>query len=497
MASGKFTPYSTVQSLFGAKPSWIPDELDILRIQSYQTYEQLYWNVPDVLKVSLRGSNELPIYVPSGRTIVDTTNRYVGSRFGVAITSRAGGPSTDATAAMASITQFMKREQFRSKFNGNKRYGLIRGDAIWHVTADEAKPEGSRTTITALDPGMYFPIYDDEDIDRILGVHLVELVETSDGPRVRRLTYRKVPQADGLNRITVEDGLFEVDKWGGPDANARTVIQPPTELPPEITSIPVYHFKNFQEPGNPFGSSELRGLERVMAGLSQTMSDEDLTLALEGIGVYATDSSEPVDPQTKKPVPWRMGPGRVVHYDGEKFDRITGASNLGQSYGEHYNRLRQALFESSSTPEVAVGRVDVSIAQSGIALQLQLGPMLAKAGEKNDSLLDVSDNLFYDLLTMWFTAYDGTDFEDISVTCTAGDGVPVDRERRFAELNDMLDRGVIDTDYYRSEAAKLGYVFPEGIGDRASAEYQARNADQFATRVNEELGNDESDSEAS
>ena len=485
--AGAFTPYSTGVELFGTKPNWIPWELDILRIQSYQTYEEIYWNVPDVFKVALRGSNELPIYVPSGRTLIDTTNRYVCSSFGVVT---AGPSATDNQAALDAIDALMRRERFKAKFNGNKRYGLIRGDSVWHVTADETKPEGSRITLTAIDPAMYFPIPDDDDVDRIVGVHLVEQIETSNGPRIRRLTYRKVPQANGTNQITVEDGLFEIDKWGGPTATPATVLKPVTPLPPSITSIPVYHTKNMEEPGNPFGSSELRGLERIMGALNQTMSDEDLTLALDGIGVYATDSSEPIDPRTKQRVPWRLGPGRVAHVDGTFFNRVNGAANLGGSYGAHYDRLWEALKQSSSTPDIAIGRVDVQAAESGIALALQLGPMLSKAGEKNDLVIGVQDQMWFDLTTMWMTAYEGTSFDDVITSCVPGDAVPVDRAKRFAELNDMLDRGVIDTAYYRTEAAKLGYVFPENIGDTASAEFNARNVDQFAGRVGEELAND-------
>jgi hypothetical protein len=57
-----FTPYTTSAGLFaGTRPSWIPNELDLQRIMSYITYEEIYWNVPDVLAISLRGANELPI----------------------------------------------------------------------------------------------------------------------------------------------------------------------------------------------------------------------------------------------------------------------------------------------------------------------------------------------------------------------------------------------------------------------------------------------------
>lgn len=488
-----FTPYSTGAEFFGTKPSWIPDELDILRIQSYQAYEEIYWNVPDTFKVSLRGTNTLPIYVPSARTIIDATNRYYGADFRPVVT----GTGSTVVAAQLALSDFMKREKFRSKFNGQKRFTLIQGDGIWHLTADESKPVGSRLRITALDPGMYFPISDEEDVDRIVGCHLVELISTSDGPRIRRLTYRKgEPRADGKTPITIEEGIFKTDKWGGPEATPESIIRPVQELPPFITSLPVYHTKNTDTPGDPFGSSEVRGLERLMGGLNQTMSDEDLALALMGIGMYATDASQPIDPATRKHVPWQLGPGRVVHHDGTNFTRVQGVTGLSDSYGAHYERLWEAIRQASSTPEIAIGSVDVSVASSGIALALQLGPMLAKAAEKNSLLLDTQNQLFYDILTMWMPAYEQTTFDGISVDCQVGNAVPINRVERFAELNDMLDRGVIDTVYYRTEAAKLGYTFPEDMDARAKAEYDERQAQTFGGRLDAETDGEDAGTES-
>jgi hypothetical protein len=480
--AGTFTPYSTGAEFFGTKPTWIPDELDIERILSYQTYEEIYWNSPDVMKVSLRGTNNLPMYVPSARTIIETTNRYYGVDFRVI----ASGKGEAVTAAQLAIKDLFKREKFRPKFNGAKRYGLIQGDQIWHVTADELKVAGQRLRLTALDPGMYFPIVDDEDVDRVIGCHLVELITTDDGDVIKRLTYRKTENG----RITVEEGLFATDKWGGPTDTPITKIKDVTELPPQITSLPVYHTKNTDTPGDPFGSSEIRGLERLMSGINQTMSDEDLALALVGVGMYATDASQPIDPITRKPVPWKMGPGRVIHHDGTKFDRIQGVSGLADSYGAHYDRLWEAIKQAASTPDVAIGSVDVQIAQSGIALALQLSPMLAKAGEKNDLLIGTQDQMWYDIMNAWMPAYEATTFTDVTYDCVVSNGVPIDREARFAELNDMLDRGIIDSVYYREEAKKLGYSFPEDIGAKADAEFEKRKAmtDGFADRVDEEIG---------
>lgn len=484
-----FTPYTTVSEYFKQAPSWISDPLDVARIQAYSAYEQIYWNSPDTFKVSLRGTNNLPIYIPSARTIVDTTARYVGADFSVLT---AGNSTSDVMAAQLALNDLMKRERFLSRFSGAKRYGLIQGDWVWHITADESKPVGTRIRMTALDPSLYFPVSDPDDVERTIAVHLAEPITTENGERIRRVTYRK----SSSGGITVEEGLFPVEAWFGLDDKPETVTRPVTSLPPDITSIPVYHTKNTEEPGNPFGSSEIRGFERVMAGINQTVSDEDLALALMGIGMWATDASHPVDPKTGEAVPWQLGPGRVVHHDGTKFDKVAGVGNLAESYGAHYDRLWEAIFQASSTPEIAVGSVDVSVAQSGIALRLQLGPMLSKAQDKNQLVIDSHTQMFYDVVHQWMPAYEETTFaDDVQVNCVVGSAVPVNREERFTELNDMLDRGIITTQYYRDEAKKLGYEFPEGMGEQADAEYAKRTAmtDGFADRVDQETSSGESE----
>lgn len=478
-----FTPYSSGAPFFGAKPSWIPNALDQARVQSYELYERIYWNHAEVFKVSMRGANEAPIYIPAGRTIVNTTNQYTAPKFGVVTRDAVTGqPTDDAVAAQLAINDLMDRERFRSKFSGNKRYGLIRGDWIWHVTADPQKEPGKRISIVALDPSMYFPIPDPNNIERTLGCHLAEEVTEGKDPAIRRQTYRKTESGG----VTVEDAIYPIDGWDQDTVAPLRVLRPVTQLPPAITTLPVFHIKNFEEPNNPFGSSELRGLEQLMRSLNQTMSDEDLSLAIVGVGMYATDGNQPTDDRGNK-LPWRLGPGQVVHTDGTFFNRVAGITSVAP-YGEHYNRTWEALKQASATPDVAVGAVDVQVASSGIALALQLSPMLAKAGEKNELILETHTQMWWTIVNQWFAAYEATTFTNVTVSAVCGDAVPVDRAARFAELGEMLDRGVIDTVYYRSEAEKLGYAFPEDIGTKAAAEYAERNQDQFVSRVAAEAG---------
>lgn len=492
--TGTLTPYSTIKPLFPAtKPTWIPDELDQERILSYQLYEQIYWNVPETFKVVAR-SEDNPIYIPSGRTIVEATNRYTSPKFRVDLFPVPGSTTSGDVImqAHAYLQAFFTRERFFSKFAGNKRYGLIRGDWLWHVSADPLKPQGSRISIHALDPASYFPIWHPDDLDRILGCHIVEQFippgETT--AKIKRTTYRK-SDADGTSapggQISYEVGIFATDDWGGPESRPEQVIVPLQTLP--ITTLPVYHLKNFDEPQNPFGSSEMRGLERIIAAINQGVSDEELTLAMQGLGMYATDAPPPTDDDDNE-TDWVLGPRRVVEHPlGTKFIRVNGVGSV-MPFQDHLSYLSRSLDEASGTPNMAKGSINVSAAQSGIALFLELAPMIAKTDEKDLGILESHDQMMYDLVNQWFPVYEKVGFEGMFTKCAIGDKMPVDREKRLVELDNMMDRQVISAAYYRSEASRLGYIFPEGIGLDIVEEKAAlaEAEDIFAARTAEELG---------
>ena len=493
------TPYSTLEYFMpgGGGPSWIQSEIDRERVQSYQIYEQIYWNVPTTFKLVYRGQEDKPIYIPTAKTIIEATTRYTAPDFGFSVTARADSTVTANAEAIAQATQAFQdlftRERFFSKFTGNKRYGLIRGDWAWHIVGDPNKPAGSKISIYPLDPGSYFPIWHPDDLDRILGCHIVDTFTDPEANEtfIKRLTYRKSETPGGP--ITVEEAIYELDDWEGPSAKPVKILRQP-EIVPGITSLPVYHIKNFEEPANPFGSSELRGVERLFGAINQGISDEELALSLEGLGLYATDAPHPTNEEGEE-IDWILGPGRVVEVPmGHKFDRVNGVSSIAP-YQDHLGYLEKKLFQATGVSEAAMGIVDVAVAQSGISLQLQFQPMVAKTNEKDDEILAIHSQMFYDFATQWLPTYEGLHFDGMTVAPRIGGKIPVDRVAKFTELNNMLDRKVISASYYRQEAARLGYVFPDTIEDDIVAEAEALaaaegGADTFAQRAGEELSGD-------
>lgn len=487
-----FTPYSTARHLMGTLATWM-DEYDAMRIQAYSIYEQIYWNAPETFRLMARGTEADPIYIPAGRIVVDTTDRYTAAGFGYSVDPTFGSTSEQATAALAFKALF-DRERFLSKFHYNKKQGLIRGDWIFHIVADPMKAEGSRISIYTVDPASVFYIEHPDDPDRIQGVHIIEEIVDDDKTRIKRQTYSKGPDPydpdldDG--KIYTETAIFDVEKWRTPGETPVEDLVPQFALPDLITAIPVYHIRNQEEGGNLWGSSELRGHERLMSAINQGITDEELSLALDGLGMYATNAGPPKDLETNEPTNWILGPGRVVELSGPGsgpdkvfFDRVNGIGSV-TPYQDHIGLLREFLYEGSGTPAVATGKVDVSVAESGIALAIQMSPMLSKCDVKDIGIRDAMVQMFYDTKA-WLQEYEGLNTGMALVAPVFGPKLPRNVEEEVKRILAVVQAGLASKDWGRAELAKLGYVFGADEGAKVDAEtaQTAAAADPFANRA--------------
>lgn len=394
-APGTWTPYSTIAPYLGKLPGWVP-ALDQERIAAYLKYDQIYWSSDEGYTEVFRGDNENPIMMPTARTLVNTLDRYTCPQFGY----RVDGTGTQAQVLTLALENLFAREKFVPLFNAFKLEGSRFGDSLLHIVADMTKPLGRRLSLYKVDPAAYFPVYDEDDPTRIVKVHLAEQIVIGNDTFVSRLTYEKVlNEGDGSVIIMRSHGLYKTDdEWWGL-AKPQRVILAEEALDPLIQSFPVYHYKN-GDPTQPFGSSSMRGLESVFLGVNQSVSDEDLTLAMEGLGVYATDGGGPVD-EAGNETDYITGPGRVLtHANGLR--RVSGAGSV-TPYGDHIDRLEEAAYGSVGASDVALGK-DTS-AEAGIALQIRLGPIMATTGKMDDELLGLMTQFFYDL-QFWLQVYE-------------------------------------------------------------------------------------------
>jgi hypothetical protein len=431
-APGVWTQYSTIAPLLGQLPGWVPAE-DKLRIASYLKYDQVYWSSEEGYEEILRGDNENPIFLPTARTLVNTLDRYTCPQFGYRVE---GTDTTSRQIVELAMAALHEREMFTSLFNGFKLEGGKFGDAVLHLVADATKPLGRRLSLYKVDPASYFPVYDADDPYRIVKVHLAEQVIVDGDPLVSRLTYEKVVnEATGKAQIIRSHGLFETDNWWNLETPKQVILASET-LDPLIQSFPVWHYKN-GDPTQPFGSSDMRGLETVFTGVNQSISDEDLTLAMEGLGVYATDGGGPVDERGNE-TEYVLGPARVLT-NANGLRRISGAGSV-TPYGDHINRLEDSAYNSVGASDVALGRD--TTAEAGIALQIRLGPIMATTGKKDDELLGLFTQFYYDLQFWWqvyeelplIDSIEGRDVPKVRIVPTMGQKMPVNLTEVIAQV---------------------------------------------------------------
>jgi hypothetical protein len=494
----EFTPYSSIVPFFAdaAEPG-IP-EFDANRIMAYAQYEQFYWNHPESFKLMARGEDEQPIYLPSARRIIEATNRFLAVGFDYAIDPTVGTPDARTQLDLA-FKGLFKRELFNVKFNAQRRWGLVRGDAIWHITADGTKPEGTRISLHDVHPKRYFPIVDADDPTRVVGCHLVETIaDPRDKTKqlIRRQTYRK--ELDKLNQptglITSELSLWEVGKWDDrflepKDLKLVQVITPATPLPTAITTLPVYHIRNTWDE-YAFGSSTLRGIETILAGANQGVSDQALAMAMNGLGSYWTDAAPPLD-AGGAPTDWEFGPLRMTEVPpGSTVGRLEGVGSVAPSI-EHLNFILESAQTGVGVPDIAAGKVDVTVAESGISLRLQLAPIIAANGEREQTMIGTYDQMFFDLRTMWFPAYESLTLE-AEIAAIVDDPLPKNHDAEVQEVIDLYTAKLLTAEEARTRLIDLGWEIEANSASLLKeATASALAADPFAARSNAELANNQ------
>lgn len=501
--TASFNQYANAKPFFSnAVPNWIGANLDDQdRVRAYMFYERLYWNVPDTLAIVQRGEDSLPIYLPSARKIVEACNRFLCVGWDYTITASAGSASDQAQCKVL-MDELFATQKMKSKFARQKRYGLIRGDAVWHIRGDGSRPAGNRVDVYEVDPTNAFPILQDLNPDRIIGWHLIDLVPD---PRditkqvVRRQTYTKATgEAFGPSTIMSSIGYYELGKWD--DRKTATNATPqvaivdwpdaklPFALPDAITKLPVYLMPNQKQPCQTFGSSEMRGIETVVASVNQAVSDQDLTLAIQGLGVYVSTAGPPIAADGTAGQ-FNIGPAEVVEVPSDAtFSRVSGVSS-GLPGIEHMNFVLGQTQSAIGIPDIAAGIVDVAVAESGIALQLQLSPLLSHNAEKEQEWGDEYNEMFRDIVDGWFVAYEAFGRETgVEVTMKVGNPVPQDRAARFAEIIEMVTSvpALMSVRTAVVELGKIGYDIPADELTQLTKEAQERanmlQLDPFAQR---------------
>lgn len=507
MADTLITPYaSALPYMVSAMPTWT-DAYDAQRLASYDLYDDMYNNRPDTA-LMLRGSDEKPIFVPTAKRVINTLCRYVGKDWGYEINPIDPNSTADETPLLEAFSSLFARERVISQFVTGLPQWLRRGDWLWMVWADEAKAPGSRIGLKTIDPRTYFPLNNDtEDVDRITGQQIVEQTVLDDGTTIalKVQTWLKYTDPshtqyiDPTSDATVPEGgipieykceIVDIKDWQDPKKRVTLQTLVPQESIDGITALPIYHIKNNEETGNPFGGSELSGLESVVAGISQAITDEDLSLALAGLGMFVTDSGAPVDSETGEPIGWLVGPQQVIEVaQGRKFERLAGITSVAPSQ-QHVDYLEEQAYGTSGINDIALGTRG-AVTESGVALAIRMQPLFDAADVKDLSINDVMTQLFHDLATMWFPTFESINFDGFEVTSgTSQDRLPFDRAQFWTELSAGYEAGILPLSYvHRMLNEKLGYELTKEELKAALDEQAAKaaQADPYGARAAAEL----------
>lgn len=467
----------------------IVDVWDKKRIQVFDLYENIYINSIQTLKLVLRGDDSVPLLMPSGRKVIDATNRYLAVNFDYLV--EPVGDESSRQAVETWFGEFFKREQCRSKFGSNRRWGLVRGDAVFYVHADPNKDSGERISLTELDPRQLFYIEDANA--RVTGVYIVDTIHdfrdtNGDASKLlaRRRAFRKTIDANGkfTGEVTSELTHWTVAKWDDRNlkpADMERVFNAALDEDPEpllspISQLPIYHWRNSAMQNTSWGNSQLSGFETLLYGLNQSLTDEDATIVFQGLGMYVTNAAPPVDPNTGEITDWNIGPMQIIEIGTEQeFTRVTGITDVSP-FQDHMTWIdEKGISEGMGVPEVAIGRVDVTVAESGISLTLQFAPLLAQNAEKEEEILVIMDQMLHDITTMWLPAYEPETFPnaatmaELSVVSVVDDPMPKNRDAEIQETLLLRTSNLILATMAIAKLRKLGWEFPQYADDGVTA----------------------------
>ncbi len=483
------SPYQTIVPLVGSLPTWVSDKRDQERLASYDLYDDMYHNNPNTYALMLRGLDDMPILIPTAKSVIKNMSRYVGRGFGFAVPRQQTGSEAEQMLAIQMYGDLFKREEILGKFKAGTKQMLRRGDLFWYIQADSSKPAGSRISIDTVDPRNVFKITAEEEPSRVIGYMMVEQFTSGDKLAVKKQLWMKNTNPEHPNYgnpeapCTYECETIEADGWDGDNPKIIQKLVPQMYLP--VVQLPIYHLRNDAE-DDTYGSSELRGLERVVAAINQGASDQDIALAMAGLGMYKSNSGGPVGDDGTTESDWIIGPGRVI--EDESFERVDGVGSIQPSL-EHLKYLKTEIDSTVGITDVTRGEVTADVAESGVALAIRMAPTVDMADEKDVHIKDVWDHILFDLKA-WFKALEGVDLTNVDVTCAFGDKMPRNRDAEMKELHELLVAKVISVEFFQSMLnEKFGYKLPANIMEQIASDNSkaAAAADPYGARVEDEV----------
>lgn len=357
-----------------------PPTKDLQRINDYEIYEKIFFGEHyEAFNVATGGE--------FGQDMKKLDKlRYVAANFGGMISKLSADmlfeefPKITIPEADEFVDALIESNNLKTQFYESALENSYRGDAVFRIRGEE-----KQVIIEDLNPSVYFPEYDENNIRKEPKAHILAWRVGLGGTNPTTGKQRQGMFMERHLKGTIEYHLYEIDGAG----NVLGEITPIESYYPEIkaseaTNIKdflVVHIPNFRVNSRFFGISDYKDLLSLFAAIENRLTKVDNILDKHGDPILAVPEGvldEEGNVNRKSfgviEVPTDGGSGQKPEY-------IVWDANLDSAFKE-IDKLVEFLFMTSETSSAAFGLDKNGAAESGRALKYKLLRTIAKKHRK-------------------------------------------------------------------------------------------------------------------
>lgn len=219
---------------------------------------------------------------------------------------------------------------------------------------------GSGVRVINLDPALVYPTFSGEDASLLLEVAICS-------------TLRPAEARARFGLVTAVD-VEILETW----TREQLVISSGNDILEERANpygfIPVEWVRNMTPPNSPFGQSDLVDVIPINRELDLRMSDFSDTVRFHADPPVIFKGVDRRDQTTV------VGPGNIWDIPKDADVELLEWSGEAPAVGEHLERLLESIFRLAESPRSSFG--DVKLQLSGVALELELAPLVQRTLRK-------------------------------------------------------------------------------------------------------------------
>jgi hypothetical protein len=328
------------------------------RRRNYARFRAIYEGTPP--HALRRAKNRRRSVRNWGALVVDTVTSYMGDP------SIQLGDTGEQNAAEAYLAEIYRRERLPARDYETEVACAVDGDAVWKVTWDDRE---RRVRVSAVDPARVYALTRPDDLEEVELFAEQYTMRAEDGPILFNQHLRSLNTTRATVTITEEWTPTAWRIWVNNDLEQ--------DAPNPYGVIPYVHACNYRNPYRLWGASDIGRVEGILETIDQAEWDNDDTMALAGLLVILTNVDEQADLAVAPGAIWSLPEAAQA----STLDVLRG--NLGGQRLAYLDHLTATLQQLSRTPSTALGGSGgPNTNVSGLALQVQLGPILRLVARK-------------------------------------------------------------------------------------------------------------------